>query len=311
MSASDQKTLLVITGPTATGKTSLAAGLATVLDGEVISADSRQVYRGMNLGTGKDLGDFLVDGNMVPYHLIDIADPGYEYNLYEFQHDFLDAYRQIISRNKQPILCGGSGLYLEAAIGGYRLQKVPENPELRKQLEPMSMKDLVTMLVRLKTLHNITDITDRERLIRAIEIASFEIEQKDKSYNYPTVNPQIFGIWFERSALRQRITRRLEQRLADGMVGEVKSLLDRGIKPEQLMFYGLEYRYLTRYILGDISYEEMFRKLNTAIHQFAKRQVTWFRRMEKKGYSILWIDGESSLELKINTVIESLRSRAK
>ncbi len=306
MSVADKTDLVVITGPTATGKTHLAANLAARLGGEVISADSRQVYRGMDLGTGKDLDDFRVGGTMVPFHLIDIADPGYEYSVYEFQKDFLEAYAEIKSRNKKPVLCGGTGLYIEAAIGGYRLQKVPENRALRKKLGTMEMKELVTMLGRLKTLHNITDTTDRERLLRAIEIAIHEREHKAGSFEYPEINAKIFGIWFDRPVLRQRITHRLEQRLADGMVKEVESLLDHGLKPEQLMFYGLEYRYLTRYVTGNISCEEMFRKLNTAIHQFAKRQVTWFRRMEKKGYNIHWIDGELPLESKIKIVIESL-----
>jgi len=306
MSVADKTDLVVITGPTATGKTRLAANLAARLGGEVISADSRQVYRGMDLGTGKDLDDFQVDGTMVPFHLIDIADPGYEYNVYEFQRDFLEAYAEIKSRDKKPVLCGGTGLYIEAAIGGYRLQKVPENPALRKKLDSMPMKELVTMLGRMKTLHNITDTTDRERLLRAIEIVSHEREHKAGSFEYPGINAKIFGIWFDRPVLRQRITHRLEQRLADGMVEEVEGLLGHGLKPDQLMFYGLEYRYLTQYITGNISYEEMFQKLNTAIHQFAKRQVTWFRRMEKKGYNIHWIDGELPLESKINIVIESL-----
>ncbi len=306
MSVADNIDLVVITGPTATGKTLLAANLAARLGGEVISADSRQVYRGMDLGTGKDLDDFLVDGMMVPFHQIDIADPGYEYNVYEFQRDFLQAYAEIKSRNKKPVLCGGTGLYIEAAIGGYRLQKVPENPALRKKLDTMEMKELVAMLGRLKTLHNITDTTDRERLLRAIEIASHEREHKAGSFDYPEINAKIFGIWFDRPVLRRRITHRLEQRIAEGMVKEVEGLIGQGLKPDQLMFYGLEYRYLTHYVTGKISYDEMFRKLNTAIHQFAKRQVTWFRRMEKKGYDIHWIDGELPLESKINIVIESL-----
>lgn len=307
MNVGDNIDLVVITGPTATGKTLLAAHLAAKLRGEVISADSRQVYRGMDLGTGKDLDDFLVDGMMVPFHLIDIADPGYEYNVYEFQGDFLKAYAEIKSRNKKPVLCGGTGLYIEAAVGGYRLQKVPENPALRKKLDTMEMKELAAILAKLKTLHNISDTTDRERLVRAIEIASHEREYKAASFDYPEINAKIFGIWFDRPVLRQRITHRLEQRVAEGLVREVKGLLAQGLKPDQLMFYGLEYKYLTQYVTGKISHEEMFRKLNTAIHQFAKRQVTWFRRMEKKGYDIHWIDGELPLESKINIVIESLQ----
>ncbi len=305
MSISASPLLIVITGPTATGKTKLAARLAASLRGEVISADSRQVYRGMNLGTGKDLDDFIVDGKNIPYHLIDIVDPGYEYNVYEFQKDFLEAYDSIISRNKQPILCGGTGLYVEAAISGYRLMRVPENPVLRQKLEVLPMSALAEMLFRIKPLHNTTDTTDRNRLIRAIEIARFEEENQNWSANYPSLNPRVFVIWYERKELRTRITERLEQRLADGMVAEVEGLLRKGLTPAQLMFYGLEYRYLTQYVTGAISYDGMFQKLNTAIHQFAKRQMTWFRRMDRKGFPVHWLDGSLSTGEKTKTVLRT------
>ncbi len=306
MSHSSTPPMIVITGPTATGKTALAARLASHLDGEVISADSRQVYRDMNLGTGKDLDDFVVDGKNIPYHLIDIADPGYEYNVYEFQQDFLKSRDDILSRKKQVILCGGTGLYIEAAISGYTLIKVPQNQALRKRLEALPMETLTEMLGRMKPLHNITDTTDRARLTRAIEIATHEKSKDLNKEKYPPLDARIFAIWFERSVLRKRITERLKDRLARGMVNEVEGLLKGGITPGQLMFYGLEYRYLTQYVTGEISHEEMFQKLNTAIHQFAKRQMTWFRRMEKKGFHIHWLDGTLSAGEKLYTVIRSL-----
>ena len=299
--------LIVITGPTATGKTLLAAKVARECRGEVISADSRQVYRGMDLGSGKDLNDFLIEGEKVPYHLIDIAEPGEEYNVFAFQQDFLDAYRDIISRKRQPVLCGGTGLYIEAAIGGYRLLKVPKNSALRKQLSGKSMEELTAMLEKLKPLHNTTDINDKDRLMRAIEIETYQLAHQDQVLDYPKLNPVIFAIWYDRKVLRERITRRLAQRLEKGMAGEVQRLLDQGLRPEQLTFYGLEYRYLTRYVTGEISYDEMFRYLNTAIHQFAKRQMTWFRRMERSGHRIHWIDGNLSLEDKVRYVVNQTR----
>ncbi len=298
--------LIVITGPTATGKTTLAARVAAHVQGEVISADSRQVYRGMDLGTGKDLDDYVVDGRQIPYHLIDIADPGDEYNVYVFQEDFFKVYEDILKRKKQAILCGGTGLYIEAVLERYRLLKVPENPVLRKQLNTMSMEQMERMLSGMKRLHNITDTTHRERLTRAIEIAHYEQNHPDHHREYPELNPIIFAPLFERSELRRRITARLEERLNKGMVGEVERLLSSGLDPGQLVFYGLEYRYLTMYVCGDISYNEMFKRLNTAIHQFAKRQMTWFRRMEKKGVAIHWIDGRLPVEEKVNTIISRL-----
>ncbi|TVR40472.1 MAG: tRNA (adenosine(37)-N6)-dimethylallyltransferase MiaA [Bacteroidia bacterium] len=295
--------LPVITGPTASGKTIVAAHVASTLNGEVISADSRQVYRGMDLGTGKDLDDFIVDGKQVPYHLIDIAEPGYEYNVYEYQQDFSRAFADIAGRKKQAVLCGGTGLYVEAAIKGYRMKKVPEDPVLRAKLSQLPMETLTAMLSKLRPPHNITDTGDRKRLIRAIEIAVYENEHMHEVQNYPVFLPVVFAIAYPRNVIRERITRRLEQRLAEGMIDEVKKLLSSGIKPEQLSFYGLEYRYLTQYVNGQISYSEMFNALNTAIHQFAKRQMTWFRRMEKKGTKIHWIEGKLSLEEKVDIIL--------
>ncbi len=290
--------LVTILGPTATGKTQLATRLAFELDGEIISADSRQVYRGMDIGTGKDLEDYQIKGNKIPYHLIDIVEPGTEYNVFVFQRDFLKVFPEILKRNHLPVVCGGSGMYLEAVLGGYRLQEVPENKILREELFTLSQEELVEKLSAMGSLHNTTDITDRERTIRAIEIKSFEQLHpvKEKSLKVNAIN---FGIQFDRTVLRQRITKRLQQRINQGMLKEVENLLNSGLKPEQLMYYGLEYRYLTQFIIGELDYGEMFTKLNTAIHQFAKRQVTWFRRMEKRGIRIHWIDGERSLEDKL------------
>ncbi len=298
--------LIVITGPTATGKTRLAAGVAAELKGEVISADSRQVYRGMDIGSGKDLSDFIVGNVSIPYHLIDIADPGEEYSVYAFQKDFVNSYHDIIKRDKQPVLCGGTGLYVEAAVSGYRLLKVPENKELRDDLSERTMPEMAEKLADIKNMHNVTDTNDRARLVRAIEIATWEAAHHDVIMDYPVFDHRIFAIHFERSVLRERITARLRQRLDEGMVDEVRQLLQGGLKPAQLMFYGLEYRYLTMYITGSISYDTMFEKLNTAIHQFAKRQLTWFRRMERKGFHIHWIDGHKSQEVKLKEVLLKL-----
>jgi tRNA dimethylallyltransferase len=305
----EKPALIVITGPTATGKTRLAATVAARLDGEVISADSRQVYRGMDIGSGKDLGDFTVDGQQIPYHLIDIAEPGEEYNVFAFQQDFIASFEDTLQRSRQPVLCGGTGMYVEAAISGYRLLKVPENNALRHALESSDMLELTQMLRKSKALHNITDTTDKARLIRAIEIAKYELEHQDEMMDYPAFEPRVYAIHFDRSTIRQRITERLKQRLDAGMVAEVERLLKGGLTPGQLIFYGLEYRYLTQYVIGRISYEAMFEKLNTAIHQFAKRQMTWFRRMERKGLHIHWIDGSLPLEKKTEVIIQSATLR--
>jgi len=296
--------MITITGPTATGKTLLAAHVAHRLSGEIISADSRQVYRGMDLGTGKDYEDYIVDGYAVPYHLVDIADPGYEYSVFEFQTDFLKAYSKISSNGKLPVLCGGTGFYIQAVLSGYKLVKVPENPQLRTSLQNKNLYELGLILQSYKTMHNTTDITDKERAVRAIEIQEFEKNNKHKKSDFPRINSVIFGVLLERLQIRERITCRLKIRLDEGMVDEVKQLLESGLRPEQLSFYGLEYRYLTDFVTGEISYDEMFNLLNTAIHQFAKRQMTWFRRMEKKGFKIHWIDGNLPLDEKVNSIVD-------
>ncbi len=295
--------LITILGPTATGKTSLAAQLASLIGAEIISADSRQVYRGMDLGTGKDLGDFVVDGKPVPYHLIDIVDPGYEYNIFEFQQDFSNALKTISKRGSLPLLCGGSGLYLDAVLRTYKMDKVPENKSLRNELENLRDDALIRKLKSFGSLHNTSDTSSRDRLIRAIEIKEFEKDRSGQERELPKIKSINFGIRFERDIIRERITQRLNNRLEKGMLNEVNSLLDGGLKPEQLTFYGLEYKYLTLYVIGEITFDEMFSQLNTAIHQFAKRQMTWFRRMEKKGVKIHWIDGNNSMEEKLATMI--------
>lgn len=304
------KKLITILGPTATGKTSVAALLAFHLDGEVISADSRQVYKGMDLGTGKDLQDYIVNGLKIPYHLIDIADPGYEYNVFEFQKDFLRVFEEINQRNKVPIMCGGSGLYLESVIDQYHLMKVPENENLRKTLNQYTHQALIQRLQSYKVPHNTTDTKDRGRLIRAIEIQEHALNSKANIPHFPAIHHTIFGIDFPRHEIRKRITSRLIKRIENGMIKEIETLLKQGLQPDQLTFYGLEYRYLTQYATGELSYEAMFQKLNTAIHQFAKRQMTWFRRMEKKGMRITWIDGYLPLERKVNFIIKTLENHA-
>ena len=280
--------LLVILGPTASGKTTLAVQLAQRLNGEIISADSRQVFRGMDLGTGKDLQEY----GDVPYHLIDIAEPGDEFSVFNFQQLFTQAFEDIRRRQRLPILAGGSGLYLQAALQGYRFVEVPENPQLRASLESLTDEQLQERLLESRgNLHNTTDLTDRQRLIRAIEIAEGEKEQGNQTVHLPEIDPFVIGIRWDRQVLRQRITRRLRQRLDEGMVDEVESLLKRGVSPEVLDFYGLEYRFLSLFVCGELSRNDMFQKLNSAIHQFAKRQDTWFRRMERQGIRIHWVEG--------------------
>lgn len=296
--------LITILGPTATGKTSLAANLAAILNAEIISADSRQVYRGMDIGTGKDLEDYNIGEQVIPYHLIDIVDAGYEYNVFEYQKDFYKVFNEIRSRKKLPILCGGSGMYIESILNGYKLIQVPENKILRDQYKNTKTEELIKILSSYGSLHNISDTSDRKRLIRAIEIQEFKKTNKDVQTKLPAINNIIFGIDLERDEVRSRITKRLKARLSEGMIEEVKTLLKKGLTSEQLKFYGLEYKYLTAYINNELSYDEMFRQLNTAIHQFAKRQMTWFRRMEKKGFKINWIDGKLNLEAKINRCLE-------
>ncbi len=294
--------LLVITGPTATGKTRLAALLANELDGEIISADSRQVYRGMDIGSGKDIADYYVDNNLIPYHLIDILDAGEEYNVFQFQKDFYQKFNEIKSKDKLPILCGGTGMYIESVLADYNFAEVAVNPDFRKSLDNMSLPELQKLLIERKSLHNTTDLSDKERCIRALEIAEYERNYPYKA-NKPQFDYKIFAINFDREIIRNRITERLRFRLDYGMITEIENLLNLGLSIEQLKFYGLEYRYIAMFINKEITYFEMFRLLNIAIHQFAKRQMTWFRRMEKKGFKINWIDGNLSEKEKLDLII--------
>lgn len=293
--------LIVVLGPTASGKTSFAARLAYEFQGEVISADSRQVYRDMDIGTGKDYSDYQVEGSRVAYHLVDIVDPGQRYNVYAFQQDFLRVYNELRRRQRMPVLCGGSGLYIEAVLKGYRLLHVPPDPRLREDLSHKTLDDLQDMLKGYQlNLHNTTDLTTRKRAIRAIEIARYYASHPEEDVAYPRIHPFILGIRYDRPAQRRMITQRLKQRLKEGLVDEVKHLMDRGLSREDLEYYGLEYRYLVRYLEGELDEEQMFSQLNTAIHQFAKRQMTWFRRMERNGFVIHWLDGHMSMDDKLS-----------
>lgn len=294
--------LIVILGPTASGKTFVAANLAKELNTEIISADSRQVYCDLNLGTGKDYADYIVDGFPVPYHLIDIKPAGYQYNLYEYQNDFVRVLESIWQSKKIPVLCGGSGLYIEAAIQGYKLIQVPVNESLRKELESKTMEELTAILAGYHTLHNTSDVDTPKRAIRAIEIAEYYTHHPQDTSDYPVIKPLIIGVRYPRNIERERITARLQQRLNDGMIEEVNALLKKGLTPEQLLYYGLEYKFITQHLIGQLSYQEMFNLLNTAIHQFAKRQMTWFRRMERNGINIHWLEGASPMEEKINYI---------
>jgi tRNA dimethylallyltransferase len=298
--------LIVITGPTASGKTAFAAHLASVLNGEILSGDSRQIYRRMDLGTGKDYQDYFVNGKQIPAHLIDIKEPGYKYNVYEFQNDFFKIFKQLTEQNKTAILCGGTGLYIEAVLKGYKMIHVPPNPELRKSLEKKSLQELETILSRFRKLHNSTDTDTVKRAIRAIEIENYYQTHPDLEITLPEIRPLIIGVSIDREERRKKITQRLNQRLNEGMVEEVKHLLDEGIPPENLIYYGLEYKFITQYIIGQLSYEEMVRQLNIAIHQFAKRQMTWFRGMERRGFNIQWIESSQPMKKKTNTVIKLL-----
>ena len=301
------KRMITILGPTASGKTPVAACLAAMISGEIISADSRQVYRRMDIGTGKDLADYTVDGRQVPYHLIDIREPGTKYNLFEYQQDFFDAYQQIQERGAVPILCGGTGLYIEAVLKGYKLSPVPQNQELRCSLEGKSLDELTQMLtdIKIKTgsnMHNTTDVDSCQRAIRAIEIETYNLEHPTPRRELPSVDSVIIGIDINRDLRREKITRRLKARLEEGMVDEVRALLDEGISAENLIYYGLEYKFITEYLMGRTSYEEMFQRLEIAIHQFAKRQMTWFRGMERRGFTIHWISATLSMDEKIKAI---------
>ncbi len=297
------KNLIVILGPTASGKTSLAARLAHDLDGEIISADSRQVYKGMDIGTGKDLSQYVIDGRGVPYHLIDVIEPDREFNLFTFQKTFHDLFGAILKRQKLPVLVGGTGLYLESILLDYHMPEASEDENRRNDFSCRTKNELQKMLLELKPLlHNTTDLEDPGRLIRAIEI---EIARRDKRYairEAPSVEAAVFGIRWDRDILRQRITLRLEERLHQGMVEEVEALHDRGVSWSRLERFGLEYRYIANYLQNKISYETMKDRLNIAIHQFAKRQDTWFRRMERKGVLIHWLSGDNYALLKENVM---------
>lgn len=291
--------IIVVTGPTATGKTNFAVQLAQKFNGEIISADSRQVYRGMSLGSGKDLNDYIVDGAIVPYHCIDIADAGQKYNVFEFQRDFLEAYHSIVKKGKTPILCGGTGMYIEAVLSAYKLIQVPPNEVLREELEKYSLEELAKMLSKMKKLHNSSDVDTKKRAIRGIEIETYYLNCPAEKNSYPEIKPFIFALHFDREVIRKRITARLKQRFADGMLHEAQTLLNSGLESADLEYYGLEYKFMAQHLSGQITYQQMFDRLNTAIHQFAKRQMTWFRRMERNGFKINWIDGNLTMEEKI------------
>jgi tRNA dimethylallyltransferase len=298
--------LLVVTGPTASGKTSLAATIAYIVGGEIVSADSRQVYRGMNLGTGKDYADYTINGITIPCHLIDIVDPGYKYNVFEFQRDFNKVYSDLKKRKVFPVVCGGSGMYADSIITGYKMYEVPPDTGLRIELEKKSIEELREILLTFKDLHNNTDTESKKRLIRAIEIEHSSRNKAKPLNGFPKVKALLVGIMFDRETRRKRISERLKQRLNSGMVEEVKLLIEQGIDADTLIYYGLEYKYITFYLTGKISYEEMERDLEIAIHQFAKRQMTWFRGMERKGLKINWIEGELPMEEKVKIVLDKL-----
>ena len=305
--------MITILGPTASGKTPLAAALAAEIGGEIISADSRQVYRRMDIGTGKDLADYqlstLNSQLSIPYHLIDIREPGTKYNLFEYQQDFFEVYEDIRSRGAVPILCGGTGLYIEAVLKGYHLSPVPQNQELRDSLDGKSLAELTQMLTELKArtgsnMHNTTDVDSCQRAIRAIEIETYNLEHPTPRRELPPVDSLIIGVNIDRELRREKITRRLKARLEEGMIDEVKALLDEGIPADDLIYYGLEYKFVTEYLIGQTTYDEMFSRLEIAIHQFAKRQMTWFRGMERRGFKINWIDATLPMEQKIAKILE-------
>ena len=296
------KRMITILGPTASGKTAIATHLAERIGGEIISADSRQVYRRMDIGTGKDLSDYVnpETGRHIPYHLIDIAEPGTKYNLFRYQEDFMKAYNDIQQRGATPILCGGTGLYIESVLKGYNLSPVPQNTELRERLKGKSLEELTAMLTELKkrtgsAMHNKTDVDSCQRAIRAIEIEQYNMEHPTPLREAPAIDSLIIGVDVDREVRRERITRRLHARLEEGMVDEIRGLLSEGIKPEDLIYYGLEYKFITKYVIGELTYDEMVRGLEIAIHQFAKRQMTWFRGMERRGFKINWIKDEQAL----------------
>ncbi len=298
--------MITILGPTASGKTSLASQLAYQMNAEIISADSRQIYRRMDIGTGKDLSDYTVNGKQIPYHMIDIAEPGYKYNLFEYQRDFLTAYEDIKARGVFPILCGGTGLYIESVLKAYKMMPVPQNDELRARLAEKSLEELTQMLSTYKTLHNTTDVDTVKRAIRAIEICEYYRDHPQEFVDFPHINSLIIGVDIERELRREKISKRLRARLEEGMVDEVRAILDSGVSAEDMIYYGLEYKYLTNYIIGNLSYEQMVSELEIAIHQFAKRQMTWFRGMERRGFTIHWVDACLPMEEKVDQIVKML-----
>lgn len=299
--------LITIIGPTASGKTAFAAALAARLDTEIISGDSRQVYRSMDIGTGKDLADYVVDGKQIPYHLIDICNPGDKYNVFEYQHDFHKAFEEIRKKGKLPILCGGTGMYIESVLRGFKLLDVPQNPSLRESLKGKSLAELEQILASYKVLHNKTDVDSAQRAIRAIEIEEFYKTEAPDKREYAPINSLIIGVDIDRDLRREKISKRLRARLDEGMVDEVRAILATGVKPEDLIYYGLEYKFLTLYIIGQLTYDEMVSQLEIAIHQFAKRQMTWFRGMERRGLHIHWLDATLPTEEKINNVLDLIQ----
>jgi len=294
--------LITLLGPTASGKTALAVALANELDAEIISADSRQVYRGMTLGTGKDLKEYEVGGKLIPYYLIDICNPGEKYNIFAFQRDFHTVFESIKKKGKLPILCGGSGLYIESVLRGYKLLDVPENHKLRENLKDKPLDELEKILRSYKKLHNKTEVDSTQRAIRAIEIEEYYLQQDPDQRDYEPINSLIVGVDIDRDLRREKISRRLKSRLEEGMVDEVKGLLEAGISAEDLIYYGLEYKYITLYVIGKLSYQEMYDQLEIAIHRFAKRQMTWFRGMERRGLAIHWLKAEMPLEEKMAAI---------
>jgi tRNA dimethylallyltransferase len=298
--------LLVITGPTASGKTSLAVAVANRLGGEIISADSRQVYRGMNIGTGKDYEDYTIDNRTIPCHLIDIAAPGYKYNVFEYQRDFIRVFNDLRKRDVFPVVCGGSGMYADSIIKGYKMFEVPPDSGLRARLGRKSMEELKEILSTYKSLHNDTDLDTKKRVIRAIEIEHFTRNRKIESNGFPKINSLVVGVMTDRDVRRKNISERLRKRLNEGMIDEVKGLIAKGISTEMLIYYGLEYKFITLYLTNQLGYDEMVKELEIAIHQFAKRQMTWFRGMERRGTVIHWIDGSAPMDEKINKVLNLL-----
>ncbi len=296
--------LITILGPTASGKTPFAVELAHKTKGEIISGDSRQVYRLMDIGTGKDLNEYTIGSKTIKHHLIDIKDPGEKYTLYDFQKDFHVAHQNILLRNKTPILCGGTGLYIESVLKGYDLKEVPKNQKIRDSLQDKSLDELTTILSKYKNLHNTTDIDTQKRAIRAIEIAIFQEEQKATTQSYEPIDSLIIGVSIDRENRRHKISSRLKNRIDEGMIDEVKKILSLGVSPEDLIYYGLEYKFVTLHVMGQISYQEMFNQLEIAIHQFAKRQMTWFRGMERRGLEINWIDTLLPMEEKTDKAMQ-------